>query len=78
MEIGNDAKQEIQKQIHDKMELSKGIYLGDIDDMMKTVETQMPIVDNEQIYLWELQKQGRIYLIFAIMGIMMAILGVLI
>ena len=78
MEIDTPVRAEIEKQLHEKMELSKGIYLGDIDDMMKTIEKQMPIIDHEQIYLWELQKQGRIYLVFMIMGILMLILGGLI
>ncbi len=78
MEIDTPMRQEIERQLHNKMELSKGIYLGDIDDMMKTVETQMPIVSHEQIYLWELEKQGRIYLVFMVLGLMMVALGVLI
>jgi len=76
--IDTPMRQEIGKQLHEKMELSKGVYLGDIDDMMKTVEKQMPIIENDQIYLWELEKQGKIYLIFMILGLMMIALGVLI
>lgn len=71
-------KEEVEKQLHSKMELSKGVFLGDVDDMMKTVEKQMPVVQHDQIYLWELEKQGRIYTVFMVLGLMMVALGVLI
>jgi len=78
MEINTPVRAEIEKQLHEKLELTKGIYLGDVDDMMKTVEKQMPVIDTDQIYLWELQKQGRVYLIFMIVAILILILGYLI
>ena len=78
MEIDKPMTDEIQKQLHGKMQLGQGVYIGDIDDLMKTVENQMPIVDNEQIYLWELEKHGRIYTVFMVVGILIAILGALI
>jgi len=74
----NPIMNEIEKQLSDNSEFSKGVYLGDIDDMMKTVEKQMPIVDNDQLYLWELERQGRIYLIFMILGLLLTVLGILI
>jgi len=78
MEIDTPMREEVEKQLHSKMELSKGVFLGDVDDMMKTVEKQMPIVQHDQIYLWELEKQGRIYTVFMVLGLMMVALGVLI
>lgn len=78
MQINNEDKIEIEKQLHSKMELSKNIYLGDIDDLMKTVENQMPVVQHEQIYLWELEKQGKIYLSFIFIAFLMLMLGFLI
>lgn len=69
---------EIESQIHDKMELGNGVYLGDMDNLIKTVETQMPVVQDEQIYLWELEKQIRIYLTFLGISILLIVLGVLI
>lgn len=78
MEINKEDKVEIEKQLHSKMELSKGLYLGDIDNLMKTVESQMPVVEHEQLYRWELEKQGKIYLAFLILGILITLLGILI
>jgi len=71
-------KKELERQLHSKMELSKGIHIGDIDKMLETVEKQMPIVNSEQIYLWELEKHSRIYLAFVVLGILLIALGVLI
>lgn len=78
METNKTVETEIEKQVHSKMELSKGLYLGDIDNLMKTVETQMPVVQHEQLYKWELEKQGKIYLAFLIIGILITLLGFLI
>jgi len=79
-----EIKQEIEeithfeKQGHKMMKLGEGVYLGDIDRMLETVERQMPIVNTEQIYLWELERHERIYLAMTILGLLMLALGVLI
>ncbi len=73
-----DVKKELDRQLHNKLELSKGIYIGDMDKMLETVEKQMPIVNSEQIYLWELEKHSRIYLAFVVLGLMLIALGFLI
>lgn len=78
MKMDNKMKQEVESQLHDGMELSKGVYLGDIDNLMKSVETQMPVVQDEQIYLWELQKQIRIYISMMAIATLIILLGVLI
>lgn len=79
MPIEDDEHEaEAEKQLHDKLQVAHGIYIGDVDKMLESVEKQMPIVETEQIYLWELDKQGRIYLAFVILGIMMVALGLLI
>ena len=72
METGDE------KQLHDKLKLSKDVYLGDMDNLLQTVESQMPIIGDEQIYKWEVDKQEKIYLAFTIIGLLMLILGVLI
>jgi len=67
-----------QRQLHEKLELGKGIYIGDMDKMLETVEKQMPIVNSEQIYLWELEKGERIYIALAVIGLLLIALGFLI
>jgi len=73
-----EQNQEIEKQTHSNMELSKGIYLGDMDNLIKSVESQMPVVQDEQIYRWELEKQFRIYIVCMMVSILVIMLGVLI
>lgn len=67
-----------EKQGHKMMKLGEGVYLGDIDRMLETVEKQMPIVNTEQIYMWELERHERIYLAIVILGLLMIALGLLI
>lgn len=66
-----------EKQGHKMMKLGKGVYLGDIDKMLETVERQMPIVNTEQIYLWELERHERIYLAMTVLGLLMLAMGFL-
>lgn len=56
----------------------KPVYLGDktlkfadIDETLQKVADQIPIVDTDRIYLWELQTQERVFILFMIIGILL-------
>lgn len=63
------------------MELKKHltpVYLGDktlkfadIDETLQKVADQIPMVDTDRIYLWELQTQERVFILFMIIGILL-------
>lgn len=55
----------------------KPIYFGDIDDVLRKVAENVPFVDTERIYLWELDTQGKVYLAIIALSIIMVIFAVL-
>ena len=54
------------------------ITIRDMDKLLQSVEAQMPIVNSEQVYKWELMTQERVYLVFSILGVLLTSLGMLI
>jgi hypothetical protein len=53
------------------------LLIRDMDKLLQSVESQMPIVNSEQVYKWELVKQMRIYLVFTMVGVLLTSLGLL-
>jgi hypothetical protein len=54
------------------------VTIRDMDKLLKSVESQMPIVNSEQVYKWELMIQMRVYLVLTALGTLLTALGVLI
>lgn len=49
----------------------KTLKFGDIDETLQKVADQIPMVDTDRIYLWELQTQERVFILFMIIGILL-------
>ena len=54
------------------------VSLGNIDDALNRIAEQMPMVDKDLIYLWELETQQKIYILALVCGMMMFALAVMI
>ena len=55
----------------------KPVYFGDIDVVLQKLADNVPIVDTERIYLWELDAQRRIYMGLIGLGLTMVAFGLL-
>lgn len=53
------------------------LKVRDMDKLLQSVEAQMPIVNSEQVYRWELMTHERIYLVFTMLGVLITALGML-
>lgn len=53
------------------------LKIRDMDKLLQSVEAQMPIVNSEQVYRWELMTHERIYLVFTMLGVLITALGML-
>lgn len=53
------------------------IEIGDIDKLLQTAESQMPYYDSERLYLYELEKQQKIWALFLTVSIFMISLSAL-
>lgn len=55
----------------------KPVYFGDIDMVLQKLADNIPIVDTERIYLWELDTQRRVYMGLMGLGLTMVAFGLL-
>jgi hypothetical protein len=53
------------------------VYFGNMDDVLRGIASNVPVADTEHIYLWELNTQRRIYIAVVLLGIVMALFGML-
>lgn len=66
--------------IDNKNELSipknqpKENLLGDIESIMQSISKSIPMIDEEVLYKFEYEKQKKIYLFFAFIGMVMILL----
>jgi hypothetical protein len=55
----------------------KPVYFGDIDEVLRKVAENVPFVDTERIYLWELETQGKVYMAIIVLSLIMVVFAVL-
>jgi hypothetical protein len=72
-----DADLEMPKQHPDKWSIPP-VHFGNIDDALERVARQLPVVDRDMIYLWELERHEKAYLLISLAGMMMFALAVMI
>lgn len=72
-----DKDLDMPKQHPDKWSVQP-VHFGNIDEALERIAKQMPIVDRDMIYLWELERHERAYLLICITGLMMSALAVMI
>lgn len=53
------------------------VGLGDVDAMEKAISNAVPMIDEEVMYKYECDHQGRIYLAFFLVGFLMVLLVML-
>lgn len=59
------------------MKDDKGLYIDDLDRLMRRVTEGLPMLDSEELYLSELSIQGKIFMACMVSGILMLILGLM-
>lgn len=47
------------------------VYFWDMDDVLRRVADNVPIVDTERLYQWELETQRKVYMALIALGIFM-------
>lgn len=72
-----DKDLEMPKQHPDKWSVQP-MFFGDIDRALERVSRQMPLVDRDMVYLWELELHEKVYILLIVVGMMMFALAVMI
>lgn len=52
-------------------------YIGDIDQIMRRMSAQVPIIDSDILYLDEMGIQEKIYLATTVLGLLMLLFAIL-
>lgn len=72
------VKLKAQQDIKAERKKQTPVFIGDVETMLQRVASHVPIIDNEAIYLAELETQNKFFLAFTIMGVLMFLLGIMI